>query len=527
MFLNYFEFFFQIFSAEEENVIEDYMLYASDIYFGLSAIEGRQLAYQFAVRLNKKFPTNWKHDEMAGPDWFEGFMRRHPKLSMRKPEATSMARASAFNRANVKAFFDLYVQVIKKIDYQPYNIWNVDEVGVTTVHKPDRCISRCGRKQVGQITSSERGKLVSLCLAVNAAGMRAPPYLVFPRVRFEDHFLRGGPVGCWGGANKSGFMNAENFFDFMQRFQKFTKCSIQNPILLLLDNHTSHRTLNVLQFCRENGIHVLSFPPHCSHRMQPLDVSVFSPFKRATNKLCKDWVDSHTGQQMSVFDLPPVFSRALEIAVTEANVKSGFRANGTYPLDSQIYQDIDFMPSNTTDRPYTPGSDIIGEEHIPIGADVEVEHNPPQQNIYEDDIDMDATITQQSQPRTPKPLISSQDLSNALKNIRPFPQASPRKVGTRRGRKPGKTSVLTGDEAFNEIQAEQDARDAKQTATEERKAASAAKKVAKKDAAAMNKMIKAAKKALKGPEVPKRVTKRRKTAPSTSYAERSNSEEEE
>lgn len=145
-------------------------------------------------------------------------------------------RTSAFNRENVKAFFDLYTEIIKKIDFQPHNIWNLDEVGVTTVHKPDRCIARRDRKQVGRITSSERGVLVSMCLAVNAAGMRAPPYLIFPRVRFEENFLRGGPAGCWGGANKSGFMNSENFLDFMQRFQKFTRCSVESPILLLLDN---------------------------------------------------------------------------------------------------------------------------------------------------------------------------------------------------------------------------------------------------------------------------------------------------
>lgn len=271
------------------------MLHASDIYFGLSAVHGRELAYQFAVQQNKVIPQNWTDTKMAGPDWFDGFLKRHEKLSMRKPEATSVARATAFNRFNVNSFFDLFETVIKNIEYAPHNIWNLDEVGVTTVHKPDRCISRRGRKQVGQITSSERGTLVSMCLAVNAAGMRAPPYLVFPRARFQDHYLNGGPAGCWGGASPSGFMNSENFLDYIQRFQKFTRCSTENPILLLLDNHTSHRTLDVLQFCRENGIHVLSFPPHCSHRMQPLDISVFSAFKKATNKLCKNWVDTRPG----------------------------------------------------------------------------------------------------------------------------------------------------------------------------------------------------------------------------------------
>lgn len=59
-------------------------------------------------------------------------------------------------------------------------IWNLDETGLTTVHKPDRVVSRRGRNQVGQISSAERSILLPMALAVNANGMKAPPYLVFP-----------------------------------------------------------------------------------------------------------------------------------------------------------------------------------------------------------------------------------------------------------------------------------------------------------------------------------------------------------
>lgn len=65
---------------------------------------------------------------------------------------------------------------------------------------------------------------------------------------------------------------------------------------------------------------------------------------------------------------------------------------------------------------------------------------------------------------------------------------------------------------FNEIRLEQEARDAKTRATEERKAAAAEKKAAaaaKKDAKALKKAIEAARNAMKGPQVPKRINKRR------------------
>ncbi|XP_043474300.1 MFS-type transporter clz9-like [Leptopilina heterotoma] len=462
-----------VFSSEEEEVIEEYMLHSSDIYYGLSEIEGRELAYQFSKKLNKKIPISWEKNKIAGRDWFKNFMQRHKKLSMRKPEATSLARASAFNKTNVNLFFDLYEKVSEKITFEPQNIWNLDETGLTTVHKPDRVVSRCGRKQVGQITSTERGTLVSMCLAINAAGGKAPPYLIFPRVRFQPHFLNGGPDPCWGGANPSGFMNSEHFLQFLTKFQAFTRCTVENPILMLLDNHVSHRSLNVLKFCRENGIHFLSFPLHCSHRMQPLDVCVFGPFKKAANQLCKDWMRTNPSRVMQIYDLPAIFAQALLLSATEGYIKSAFRTPGIWPLNRQIFQDIDFLPSNVTDRP-NPENSIASEESHLMPSPC---NHQSQQSIEEDsdknlNDEMEESIPIDSRMASG----SSQDLSKLLEVIKPFPKAPPRKNGSRRGRKQGKTCILTSNETFEEIQAEDKARRAKETAAESRKAVSAAKK---------------------------------------------------
>jgi hypothetical protein len=51
--------------------------------------------------------------------------------------------------------------------------------------------------------------------------------------------------------------------------------------LLIMDGHSSHITTNVIAFCMRNAIDLLILPPHCSHILQPLDVGVFAPLKRA------------------------------------------------------------------------------------------------------------------------------------------------------------------------------------------------------------------------------------------------------
>jgi len=51
--------------------------------------------------------------------------------------------------------------------------------------------------------------------------------------------------------------------------------------LLIMDGHSSHITANMIAYCMRHAIDLLILPPHTSYVLQPLDVSVFSPLKRA------------------------------------------------------------------------------------------------------------------------------------------------------------------------------------------------------------------------------------------------------
>jgi hypothetical protein len=51
--------------------------------------------------------------------------------------------------------------------------------------------------------------------------------------------------------------------------------------LLLLDGHGSYLTARFIAFCIDKTIDLVVLPLYTSHILQPLDVGVFSPLKRA------------------------------------------------------------------------------------------------------------------------------------------------------------------------------------------------------------------------------------------------------
>lgn len=276
-----------------------------------------------------------------------GFRERHHELSLRTPESTSMARAKAFTKENVKSFFDLYQSVMDKYHFTPNRIFNLDETGVTTVQKPGKILASRGKKQIGVITSAERGSLVTMCNVISAAGQALPPVYIFPRVHFKDHMLKGAPMGSLGLAAQSGWMSTELFPEALEHFMKHMSVSRENRALLLMDNHSSHISIQVKEMARERGLSIVTFPPHCSHRLQPLDVSVYGPFKRFYNQAATNWMTSNVGRVITIYEIGELTAYGFNKAMSIDNITSGFRATGLHPYDPEIFTEDSYIPSET------------------------------------------------------------------------------------------------------------------------------------------------------------------------------------
>ena len=53
----------------------------------------------------------------------------------------------------------------------------------------------------------------------------------------------------------------------------------EQPLLLLLDGHSTHYQPDLAYYAINYQVLLLCLPPHATHETQPLDCTVFSPFK--------------------------------------------------------------------------------------------------------------------------------------------------------------------------------------------------------------------------------------------------------
>jgi hypothetical protein len=452
----------QIFSATQEKNISDYLQMASKQNHGLTTIATRKLAYEYAVKIGKPISNSWEEKKMASADWLSGFMKRNSSLAIRTPEATSLSRSTSFNRTNVTDFFNNLERLMEKHNFSPNEIYNVDETGLTTVQKPPKVIAARGAKQVGQITSAERGTLVTMCGAINATGNSIPPFMVFPRVHFKEHMIAGAPPGTRGVANPSGWMTADTFSQWLDHFISHTRCSKDKPILLLMDNHESHTSIDTIDKAKEFGVVMLTFPPHCSHKMQPLDRTVYGPLKRFYNHACDSWQMDHPGIPMTIYNVADNLGKAYAKAFTPENIQNGFKCTGVYPFNRHIFNEEDFLCSYVTDRPIDveqqpqqQEEERPQEEH-PFQGDTTPEPNSTVQEASSPstsaaiEILVGTSRNSDTNPATCTPDSSSPVTEISLTEIRPFPKAAPRKKA-KGGRKKGKTVVLTDTPVRNEI----------------------------------------------------------------------------
>ncbi|KAG5869592.1 hypothetical protein JTB14_014721 [Gonioctena quinquepunctata] len=208
-----------VFSPAQEKELVEYILCMESRLFGSTLDELKSLAFELAERngLSDRFNEDKKK---AGKAMLYAFLNRHPNIKLRSPEPTSLAKVMGFNRLSVEKHFLLLTEMMEKHKIPPERIHNVDEtVNMTIPKNRSECSSLRGKRQVGCLSSAERGVLVTVEICMGAGGAFMPPLFVFPRARAKP--VDDAPPGSTAHYHPSGWMQTEIFLSWFDKFIGF------------------------------------------------------------------------------------------------------------------------------------------------------------------------------------------------------------------------------------------------------------------------------------------------------------------
>ncbi|XP_041363761.1 uncharacterized protein LOC121379282 [Gigantopelta aegis] len=323
-----------------ERKLVDYACNLAEMGVGISI----KVFLEHAGSLMKKHGLNVSRfkNGIPGEKWWRCFKKRHPDLRLRAPEPTAAVRHRAMNKTNVDGYFAKLEEVLERngLQNKPHQIWNQDESGISLDHKPGRVLARKGIRNLQARTSGNKEQITILACG-NAAGEMMPPHFIVKGKTSKTLLSMDtdkAPPGSKFSCSDSGWTK-QGIGELWFKTHFLPHIGPEQPQLLIMDQHDSHGTLEIIECARQENIIILLLPPHTTHWLQPMDRSIFGPFKKAWNSICQDFMNENPGVIVSKVNFCQLFSKAWQKSITEKNVSSGFEKCGIFPCDRKKIPD--------------------------------------------------------------------------------------------------------------------------------------------------------------------------------------------
>jgi hypothetical protein len=212
----------------------------------------------------------------------------------------------------------------------------------------------------GRIRSNKQDgsrEFITLLAAICADGTAVPPALIYKGASGDLSSSWVEDVGegdkAYFGSSAQGWSNNQFGLEWLTKVfnpatvEKATRARCRR--LLIVDGHSSHVNLEFLETCDRLRIVVLILPPHSTHRLQPLDVSLFGALATAYSFEINEIMRKSAGlTSLTKRNFWLCFKAAWEKSFIPKNIESGFRRCGYWPFNPQIVLSI------ITPRPTTP-----------------------------------------------------------------------------------------------------------------------------------------------------------------------------
>jgi len=198
-------------------------------------------------------------------------------------------------------------------------------------------------------------EFISVLACISANGRTLPPALIYQADSGDlmDTWLEDWVADqqAFFGSSANGWSSNAFGLDWLRNvFERSTASIAGNKRrLLLVDGHNSHVNLQFVKECDKLRIILIILPPHSTHRLQPLDVGLFSPLsKRYTNELNMLMFNSLGLISMSKRVFWRLFWPAWQQAFTLINIESAWKTTGFFPFHPPAVLDKIIKPAPAT-----------------------------------------------------------------------------------------------------------------------------------------------------------------------------------
>lgn len=151
------------------------------------------------------------------------------------------------------------------------------------------------------------------------------------------------PEMCYA-ASVNEWMESDIFTNYFNKttFLKFCD-SVNKPILLIYDGHSTHIDERVIESAIKNNVTIIKLPPHSSHLLQTMDLAVFKILKSSWDEKLTRYQRHQQGVKMPKWKFSLIIKNVWKETSPDL-LKSGFKKAGIYPFNSEVVDKDKYDP---------------------------------------------------------------------------------------------------------------------------------------------------------------------------------------
>lgn len=339
-----------VLNPEEENNLVNWILYLGSNGFPQTKNSVLDSVQLICNKLNKKTPFI---NNRPSKHWYHCFMKRHKESLSLLTGQNLTKRRVAVDKQSIKLWFyevGAFLNSKNLLHIEPTRIFNVDDRCFFLNPKSEKVIVKKVQKSVCNLFNDDKEFLTAL-VTCNAKGQMPPGLIMFKGAKLPANKANFLPSSFAAGKSENGGMTAESFYDYIVNifYPWCVEKDIVFPIILYVDGHSSRLTLPLTEFCAKKHIELIALYPNATQFMQPLDVALFKPLKKAYKSAVMEWGEEHNGASLNKENFGNVLAKALNLLDLEVILSKGFEATGLHPFNSDAIDYSKMLGSGVED----------------------------------------------------------------------------------------------------------------------------------------------------------------------------------